>query len=429
MQKEKQRPQINKVVLAYSGGLDTSVIVPWLKENYGCEVICYTADIGQGEELSGLPAKSVATGASKIIIEDLQEEFARDYLFPLLRSGAMYERKYLLGTSIARPLIASRLVWAAQQEGAEAIAHGCTGKGNDQVRFELTAMALDPRVKVIAPWREWDIRSREDAIAYAQERNIPVNSTLKSIYSRDRNLWHLSHEGGILEDPWAEPEEDMYQMSVSPEAAPDTPEYVELEFNSGNPVKLNGQGHSPANLIKKLNEIGGRNGIGRTDLVENRLVGMKSHGVYETPGGTILLAAHRELESICLDRETLHYKDTIAQRYAELVYNGQWFSTLRKSLDAFFDATQSYVTGSVRLKLYKGNLISAGRKSPFSLYREDFATFGQDNVYDQSDAEGFITLFGLPLKVQAMRDLATSLPKGAVPDDLDAPDYSIFKRD
>jgi argininosuccinate synthase len=335
----------------------------------------------------------------------------------------------MLGTSIARPLIAARLVWAAQQEGADAIAHGCTGKGNDQVRFELTAMALDPRIKVIAPWREWDIRSREDAIAYAESRNIPITSSLKSIYSRDRNLWHLSHEGGILEDPWAEPEEIMYQMSVSPEEAPDTPEYVEIEFECGYPVKLNGEALTPGKLIKALNVIGGRNGVGRIDLVENRLVGMKSHGVYETPGGTILLAAHRELESITLDRETLHFKDVVAQRYAELVYNGQWFTTLRKSLDAFFDNTQEHVSGSVRLKLYKGNIISAGRKSLYSLYREDFATFGQDSVYDQSDAEGFITLFGLPLKVQAMRDLSTNLPKGAVPDHLATPDYSKFKRD
>jgi len=429
MLKNSPRPQVKKVVLAYSGGLDTSVILTWLRENYGCEVICYTADIGQGEELSGLPAKAMATGASKIVIEDLQEEFAKDYLFPMLRSGAVYERKYLLGTSVARPLIASRLVRIAQQEGADAISHGCTGKGNDQVRFELTAMALDPRLKVIAPWREWDIRSREDALDYAAAHQIPVSSSLKSIYSRDRNLWHLSHEGGILEDPWMEPEESMFQMSVSPEAAPDTPEELEIEFACGYPVALNGLALSPANLVKALNDIGGKHGIGRVDLVENRLVGMKSHGVYETPGGTILLAAHRELESITLDRDTLHYKDIVAQRYAELVYNGQWFTTLRKSLDAFFDATQQFVTGIVRLKLYKGNVITVGRKSDFSLYREDFATFGQDSVYDQSDAEGFITLFGLPLKVQAMRDLVTTQPKGAVPEDLAAPDYSKFKRD
>lgn len=429
MSKNGSRPQVNKVVLAYSGGLDTSVILTWLKENYGCEVVCYTADVGQGEELSGLPAKAYATGASKIIIEDLTEEFARDYLFPMLRSGAVYERKYLLGTSIARPLIASRLVSIAQQEGADAIAHGCTGKGNDQVRFELTAMAMDPRIKVIAPWREWDIRSREDAIEYAQAHQIPISSTLKSIYSRDRNLWHLSHEGGILEDPWAEPEEEMFQMSVAPEAAPDQPVEIEIAFEQGYPIKLNGQALSPAQMVKALNEIGGIHGVGRIDLVENRLVGMKSHGVYETPGGTILHAAHQELESITLDRETLHYKDIVAQRYAELIYNGQWVTTLREALDAFFEKTQEYVTGTVRLKLYKGNIIPVGRKSPYSLYREDFATFGQDSVYDQSDAEGFITLFGLPLKVQAMRDLSIHLPKGAVPEHLATPDYSKFKRD
>lgn len=428
MSKNGTHPKVSKVVLAYSGGLDTSVILTWLKENYGCEVICYTADVGQGEELSGLPAKAAATGASKIIIEDLQEIFAKEYLFPMLRSGAVYERKYLLGTSVARPLIAKRLVEIAQQEGAEAIAHGCTGKGNDQVRFELTAMALDPRLKVIAPWREWNLRSREDCIAYAQAHNIPISSTLKSIYSRDRNLWHLSHEGGILEDPWNEPEEAMFQMSVAPEAAPDTPEELVLEFVEGYPVKLNGAALTPAGIVKALNEIGGKHGIGRVDMVENRLVGMKSHGVYETPGGTILLAAHRELESITLDRDTLHYKDVIAQRYAELVYNGQWFSMLRQSLDAFFDVTQQHVTGTVRIKLYKGNVIPVGRQSPYSLYREDFATFGQDSVYDQSDAAGFITLFGLPLKVQAMRDLATQ-QEGAVPENLQSPDYSKFKRD
>jgi len=429
MSKKASHPSVKKVVLAYSGGLDTSVILTWLKENYGCEVICYTADVGQGEDLSALPAKAAATGASKIIIDDLQEEFASDYLFPMLRSGAIYERKYLLGTSIARPLIAARLVQVAQQEGADAIAHGCTGKGNDQVRFELTAMALDPRLKVIAPWREWDIRSREDALEYAAAHNIPVSSSLKSIYSRDGNLWHLSHEGGILEDPWQEPDEEMYQFSVSPEAAPDQPELVEIEFVQGCPVAVNGQPLSPANLVKTLNQIGGRHGIGRIDLVENRLVGMKSHGVYETPGGTILLAAHNELESITLDRETLHYKDVMAQRYAELVYNGQWFTTLRKAMDAFFETTQQFVTGTVRLKLYKGNVIAVGRKSEFSLYREDFATFGQDSVYDQSDAEGFITLYGLPLKVQAMRDLVLHQPAGALPAHLDQPDYSKFKRD
>lgn len=415
---------IKKVVLAYSGGLDTSVIVPWLIENYGCEVICYTADVGQGEELSGLPAKAKASGASDIVIDDLKEEFAKDYLFPYLRSGAIYERKYLLGTSVARPLIASRMVAVAHQFGADAVAHGCTGKGNDQVRFELTFMALDPRLKVIAPWREWDIRSREDALAYAAAHNVPVSSTLKSLYSRDRNLWHLSHEGGILEDPWNEPEEEMYQLSASPFAAPDEPQLITLDFEQGVPTKLDGKALSPANMIAALNEIGGKHGIGRVDLVENRLVGMKSHGVYETPGGTILMAAHQELEQITLDRDTLHYKDTVAQKYADLIYNGQWFTPLREALDVFFLKTQDLVTGTVKLKLYKGNIISAGRKSPFSLYREDFATFGQDDVYDQGDAEGFITLFGLPMKVQAMRNLAQGTNV-----QYDAPDYNIFKRD
>jgi argininosuccinate synthase len=421
---KSSKSSIKKVVLAYSGGLDTSVILTWLKENYGCEVICYTADVGQGEELSNLPAKAAATGASKIFIEDLTEEFAGEFLFKLLRSGAIYESKYLLGTSIARPLIAQRLVKIAQQEGADAVAHGCTGKGNDQVRFELTVMALDPNLKVIAPWREWDITSREDALDYAAAHNIPVSSSLKSIYSRDRNLWHLSHEGGILENSWNEPEESMFQMSVSPETAPDQPENLELEFEEGNPVKLNGIPTSPAVLVKALNEIGGKHGIGRVDMVENRLVGMKSRGVYETPGGTILVAAHQELESICLDRDTLHYKQVVAGRYAELVYNGQWFTSLREGLDAFFDVTQKYVTGTVKLKLYKGNVIPVGRKSPYSLYREDFATFGQDCVYNQSDAAGFITLFGLPIKVTALRDqnIAAKIA-------LDLPEYTTIKPD
>jgi argininosuccinate synthase len=415
---------IQKVVLAYSGGLDTSVIVPWLRENYECEVICFCADIGQGEELSGLPAKAVASGASKCLIEDLRDEFAAEYLFPMLRAGAVYERKYLLGTSVARPLIAKHQVQIAQAEGADAVAHGCTGKGNDQVRFELTYTALDPRLKVIAPWREWSIRSREDALAYARAHNVPVTASEKSIYSRDRNLWHLSHEGGLLEDPWLEPEESMYQLSAAPENAPDEAQFIELEFQAGCPVALDGQALSPAAMVESLNVIGGRHGIGRADLVENRLVGMKSHGVYETPGGTILLAAHRELESITLDRDTLHYKDVVAQRYAELVYYGQWFTPLREALDAFFDKTQSHVTGFVRLKLYKGNVIPIGRRSPYSLYREDFATFGQEDVYNQQDAKGFITLFGLPLKVRAMMDVA-----GDGRSRYEAPDYSKFKRD
>jgi len=418
------KPSVKKVVLAYSGGLDTSVIVPWLRENYNCEVICFCADIGQGEELSGLPDKAKASGASKCIIKDLRDEFAKDYLFPLLRSSAVYERKYLLGTSVARPLIAKYQVKIAQEEGADAVAHGCTGKGNDQVRFEFTYTALDPRLKAIVPWREWSIRSRQDALEYARAHNVPVTVTEKSIYSRDRNLWHLSHEGGLLEDPWMEPEESMYQLSVSPENAPNEAQFVVIDFVRGVPVAIDGQEYGSAAIIETLNIIGGKHGIGRVDLVENRLVGMKSHGVYETPGGTILLAAHRELESITLDRDMLHYKDVAAQRYAELVYNGQWFTPLREALEVFFDKTQQNVTGSVKLKLYKGNVISAGRKSPFSLYREDFATFGQEDVYDQKDAAGFIKLFSLPAKVRAMMDVA-----GSGQSRYAEPDYSVFKRD
>ncbi len=419
----KSKPTVQKVALAYSGGLDTSIIVPWLKENYNCEVVCFCADVGQGEDLSKLESKALKSGASQFILRDLKEEFASDYLFPLLRAGAVYERRYLLGTSIARPLIAKHLVDVAHQVGADAVAHGATGKGNDQVRFELTIMAFDPRLKIIAPWREWHIRSREDAIAYANERNIPVTATKKSIYSRDANLWHLSHEGGLLEDPWNEPEESMYQLTASPENAPDQPVYVEIEFESGTPVAVNGERMSPAQLIAHLNAIGGAHGIGRADLVENRLVGMKSHGVYETPGGTILMAAHHELETLTLDRETMHFKDMLAVKYAELVYNGLWFTPLREALDAFVNATQGPVTGTVRLKLYKGNVIPVGRKSPFSLYREDFATFGEEDVYDQSHAEGFIRLFGLALKVRALNGLPVS---GL---DMPKPDYSKFKRD
>ncbi|MEJ2349341.1 MAG: argininosuccinate synthase [Anaerolineales bacterium] len=416
-------PSIKKVVLAYSGGLDTSVIVPWLKENYGCEVVCFTADVGQGEELDGLEEKAIASGASQLIVSDLREEFAQDYIFPVMRAGAVYERKYLLGTSMARPLIAKKQVEVAHEVGADALAHGATGKGNDQVRFELTYAALDPRLKVIAPWREWDIRSRQDAIAYARAHNIPVTASEKSIFSRDRNLWHLSHEGGPLEDPWIEPEEGMYLFSASPENAPDEAQLVEIQFESGAPVAVDGEQLSPANLVACLNAMGCTHGIGRVDLVESRLVGMKSHGVYETPGGTILLAAHRELESLVLDKETIQFKDLVALKYAELVYNGMWFSPLREAMDAFVDSTQGPVTGSVRLKLFKGNIIPVGRKSPFSLYREDFATFGQEDVYDQSDAEGFIHLFGLPLQVRALNGLPISglqMPK---------PDYSRFKRD
>ncbi len=415
--------EVKKVVLAYSGGLDTSVIVPWLKENYGCDVVCFSADVGQGEEMDGLEAKAIASGASKLVIHDLREELAQEHIFRLLRAGAVYERKYLLGTSIARPLIAKHQVDVAHEVGADAVAHGATGKGNDQVRFELTYTALDPRLKIIAPWREWEIRSREDAIAYAKAHNVPVKATLKSIYSRDGNLWHLSHEGGPLEDPWKEPEESMYQISAAPENAPDEPAYIEIEFESGTPIAVDGKKLSAAKLIARLNTLGGTHGIGRTDLVESRLVGIKSHGVYETPGGTILLAAHRELESMVLDRETLQYKDLVAIKYAELVYNGLWYTPLREALDAFVNSTQGPVTGVVRLKLYKGNVIPVGRKSPFSLYREDFATFGQENVYDQSDAQGFIRLYGLPLKVRALNGLPVS---GM---DMPKPDYSRFKRD
>ena len=422
--KRKAETGIKKVVLAYSGGLDTSVIVPWLKNSYGCEVICVTANLGQGEELEGLEEKAIASGSSKIYIEDLREEFITDYIYPTLMAGAIYERKYLLGTSFARPLIARRQVEIAEIEGADAVSHGCTGKGNDQVRFELTFQALNPRLKVIAPWREWDIRSREDALDYAAEHNVPVTASEKSIYSRDANIWHLSHEGGILEDPWQEPEEAMYQLTVTPEKAPDKPEYVTIDFQQGVPKRVNGVAMGPISLIETLNELGGRHGVGRADLVENRLVGMKSHGVYETPGGTILVEAHQALEQLCLDRETLHYKQQIALKYADLVYNGQWYTPLREAMDAFVKVTQQNMTGQVRLKLYKGNVMLVGRRSAYSLYREDFATFGEDDVYNQADAEGFIKLFGLPLKVHAMLDR-----EGARRGLHEEPDFSKFKRD
>ncbi len=396
------RPKVNKVVLAYSGGLDTSIIVPWLRQNYGCEVICYCANLGQAEELSGLEEKARASGAAGCYVEDLREEFVRDYLFPLLQSGAVYERTYLLGTSVARPLIAKGQVRIAELEGADAVAHGCTGKGNDQVRFELTYMALNPRLAIIAPWREWNIRSREDALEYAEEHNVPVTATLKSLYSRDRNIWHMSHEGGMLEDPWNEPEEPMYTLTTAPERAPDEAEYVEIGFEAGVPVGVNGERLGPVALLTALNQIGARHGVGRVDLVENRLVGMKSHGVYETPGGTILRAAHQGLEQITLDRDTLHYKDVVAHRYAELVYNGQWFTPLREALDAFVKVTQRNVTGDVRLKLFKGNLTLVGRSAPHSLYNQDLATFGASEIYSHADAEGFIRLFGLPMTVRAL---------------------------
>ncbi len=417
--------KIRKVVLAYSGGLDTSVILPWLRENYGCEVVCFTADIGQGEEeFVNLEEKALASGAAKLVVQDLREAFARDYLFPLVQSGAIYERRYLLGTSIARPLIAERQVAVAEQEGADALAHGCTGKGNDQVRFELTYKALNPKLVVIAPWREWAIRSREEALAYAEARGVPVASSMGSLISRDRNLWHVSHEGGPLEDPAAAPEESLYLWTVSPEEAPDTPEELELGFEAGLPVSIDGQALSAAALMERLNEAGARHGLGRVDMVENRLVGVKSRGVYETPGGTILLAAHRELESICLDRDLLHFKDQVSLRYADLVYDGKWFTPLREAIQAFISETQRPVTGWVRLKLYKGGLTVLGRYSPYSLYRQDFATFGADDVYDQSDAEGFINLFGLQMKVRAL------MQRGEAPGaSLEAPAYARFKRD
>ncbi|MEJ2757484.1 MAG: argininosuccinate synthase [Anaerolineales bacterium] len=418
------QPKPKKVVLAYSGGLDTSIIVPWLIENYGCEVICYTADLGQQEELDGLEEKALKSGASKIIIDDLRERFLTEYVFPTMQAGAVYEGKYLLGTSFARPLIAQRQVEIAEEEGADGLAHGCTGKGNDQVRFEVSAMALNPTLAIIAPWREWDILSREDAIAYAEAHGVPVTQSKKSIYSRDRNMWHMIHEGGILEDPWLEPEEAMYTLSQSPQAAPDTPEELVLEFVHGLPVALNGQKLGPVELVEKLNVLGGKHGVGRVDLVENRLVGMKSHGIYETPGGTILYAAHQELESICLDKNTLHYKQMLALRYAELVYDGQWFSPLREALDGFVMVTQKNVTGHVRMKLYKGNVIVTGRKSPYSLYRDDYASFGHMDIYDQQDAKGFINLWGLPMKVDALLSI-----EGTGKSRFRAPDYSIFKRD
>jgi len=396
------KDKVTKCVLAYSGGLDTSVIVPWLKENYGCEVICMTADLGQEESLDHLEAKALASGASKLYTEDLREEFLTNYAFPTLMAGAIYERQYLLGTSFARPVIAKRLVEIARKEGADAVAHGCTGKGNDQVRFELSVKALAPRLRVIAPWREWEIRSREDALEYAAAHNVPVTQTKKSIYSRDRNIWHLSHEGGDLEDPWHEPREDMFVLTVAPEAAPDEPTYVEIDFRCGVPVAVNGERMGPVELVSTLNSLGCMHGVGRVDMVENRLVGIKSHGVYETPGGTLLYTALRALESLSLDGETMHYKDLVAEKYAELVYYGRWFTPMREALDAFVRIIEKAVTGTARLKLYKGNCVVVGRKSPCSLYRQDYATFGADQVYDQSDAAGFINLFGLSMKMRAL---------------------------
>jgi len=402
---------MKKVVLAYSGGLDTSIIIPWLKETYGYEVIAMAADLGQGEELAPLQEKAIKSGASKLYIEDLKEEFLTEFIFPTLKAGAVYEGSYLLGTSFARPLIARRLVEIAEKEGAVAVAHGATGKGNDQVRFELSVKALNPDLEIIAPWRIWDLKSREDCIDYAQERGIPVPVTKDRPYSMDRNLWHLSHEGGDLEDPWNEPKRDLYLIGVSPEDAPDEATYIELGFEQGVPTSLNGQKIAPVALLETLNELGGKNGVGIVDMVENRLVGMKSRGVYETPGGTILYMAHQALERLTLDRLTLHYKEQIALKYAEIVYDGTWYTPLREALDAFVNVTQKTTTGTVRVKLYKGNCSLAGVKSPYSLYNEAFATFGEEGVYDQKDAGGFINLFGLPLKVRALMEKESGLRK------------------
>lgn len=398
-----KKEDIKKVVLAYSGGLDTSVIIPWLKENYNnCEVIAVTADLGQGDELDPVHDKALKSGASKCYILDLKEEFIADYVWPVVKAGAVYEKKYLLGTSFARPLIAKRLVEIAEKEGADAVAHGATGKGNDQVRLELSVKALAPQLAIIAPWREWSIRSREDAIDFAEAHNIPIPVTKEHDYSMDRNMWHLSHEGSDLEDPWNAPKDALFIVTNTPETAPDKAEYVELEFEQGVPVAVNGKKMSPATIVENLNEIGIRNGVGICDMVENRLVGMKSRGVYETPGGSIIYYAHNELENLCLDRATMSYKQMVGIKYSELVYDGMWFSPLREALAAFVDETQKTVTGTVRLKLYKGNIISAGAKSPYSLYSQEYVTFGADEVYNQADAGGFINLFGLPLTVRAL---------------------------
>lgn len=392
-----------KVILAYSGGLDTSIIIPWLKENFDYEVIAVCGDVGQGKETEGLEEKALKTGASKLYIEDLREDYVENYIFPTVKAGAVYEGKYLLGTSHARPCIAKRLVEIAKKEGAVAICHGATGKGNDQVRFELTIKALAPDLKIIAPWRMWDIKSRDEEIEYAKARNIPVPVTKEDNYSMDRNIWHLSHEGMDLEDPWNEPQYDkLLQLMVTPEKAPNEAEYVTIDFEKGNAIAVNGEKLSPLKIVEKLNELGGKHGVGIDDIVENRLVGMKSRGVYETPGGTILYAAHKELEYLCLDRQTMHYKEQIANKFAELVYDGCWFTPLREALSAFVDETQKTVTGTVKLKLYKGKATPAGAKSPYSLYSEDFATFEEDEVYNHKDAEGFINLFGLPLKMRAL---------------------------
>ena len=401
----KAKKDIKKVVLAYSGGLDTSIIIPWLKENYNnCEVIAVSADVGQGTELDGLEEKALKTGASKLYIEDLKEEFIQEYVYPTVQAGAVYENKYLLGTSFARPIIAKRIVEIAKAEGADAICHGCTGKGNDQVRFELTIKAFAPEMTIIAPWREWSIKSREEEIEYAEAHNIPLKINRETNYSKDKNIWHLSHEGLDLEDPANEPQYNhpgFLELGVSPEQAPDEPTYVTIHFEKGKPTAINGKEMNGVEVVTTLNELGGKNGVGLADIVENRLVGMKSRGVYETPGGAILYHAHNKLEELCLDRDTFHYKQQIGLKFAELVYYGQWFTPLREALSAFVDSIQQTVTGDVKLKLYKGNIIDAGVTSPYSLYDPEIATFDEDEVYNQADADGFINLFGLPIKVYA----------------------------
>ena len=404
---------IRTIALAYSGGLDTSIIVPWLKERYGARIICVAADIGQGEELEGVRAKAIASGADECFVEDLRQEFVEQFVWPTLRAGAIYGRKYLLGTSMGRPLIARRQVEIARKVGADALAHGCTGKGNDQVRFELTYAAFAPDLPVIAPWREWDIRSREDAIAYAQAHRIPVAATKEKIYSRDRNIWHISHEGGVLEQPQTAPPEDLFMLTTSPEKAPNEPEEVTIGFVGGTPVSVNGAELDAVDLVRSLNTIGGRHGIGRIDLVEDRLVGMKSRGVYETPGGTLLYSAHSELEQLVLDRRTLSAKDLIAPRYADLVYEGRWWTTEREAYDAFVNTTQERVSGTVTFRLYKGTASVVGRESENALYDERFVTFGEDDVYQQSDAAGFIRLYGLSARVRAIRDQELAAARGA----------------
>ena len=393
---------VKKIVLAYSGGLDTSVILRWLVDTYHCEVIAFAADVGQEEELSGLKEKALATGASKIYIEDLKEEFVRDFVFPAIKANAVYEGVYLMGTSLARPLIAKAQMDIVKKEGADAVAHGATGKGNDQVRFELTYYSMDPNIKIIAPWREWDFKGRNDLVAYAREKHIPITVTKEKPYSSDRNLFHISFEGGILEDPWMEPPEDMFCLTVSPEKAPDAPAYIEIDFKDGNPIGVNGERMSPHHLLSYLNRLGGAHGIGRVDMVENRYVGMKSRGVYETPGGTILLSAHRAMESLTMDREVMHLRDSLISRYSELVYYGYWFSPEMRVLQTMIDETQQGVSGTVRVKLYKGNCMTVGRKSPYSLYHADYASFEADQVYKQKDAEGFIRLNSLRLRLRVL---------------------------